>query len=83
MKTRSEIERKVKHIFFDIVGYYSLNNQDQLNIEDNLVDAYGTDSLDYVEIAIALEEEFRMDISDEQLEKFKTLKDIIDYVEAH
>jgi len=60
----------------------------QLDIEEgvesdgDLVDDYGADSLDVVEIALALEDEFGINISDEDVYKFQTVGDIIRYVKA-
>ena len=61
----------------------------QFNIEISMITEihdieamYGGDSLDQVEIAMALEEEFEFDVPDEEIEKVKTIQDIIDMVEA-
>lgn len=48
-----------------------------------LVEDLGADSLDQIELVLALEEEFSIDISDEDAVKFKTVGDIVAYVEQH
>ena len=51
--------------------------------EANLSKDFGADSLDCVEMAIAVEEEFYLEIPDEDIEKIKTVQDIVDYLEEH
>ncbi len=53
-----------------------------INPEDNIRET-GFDSLDLVEITMAVEEDFHIDISDDQLEKFQTFGDIIAYIDTH
>ncbi len=48
--------------------------------EDSTLDSLGADSVDRVEIIMKLEEEFDIEIDDEQAEKLKTIKDAVDYV---
>jgi len=62
---------------------------EQLGVDDNqvdpsasFVDDLGADSLDIVELVMAFEEAFDLDIPDEDAEKIKTVKDAIDYIEA-
>jgi acyl carrier protein len=49
----------------------------------SFVDDLGADSLDQVELIMAMEEEFGISISDEEAEKITTVKDAIDYIEQH
>ena len=51
--------------------------------EASFVDDLGADSLDLVELIMAMEDEFDIDISDEDAEKMTTVKDAFDYVDAH
>ncbi len=51
--------------------------------EANLLDDLGADSLDVVELAMALEEEFDFQVSDEDLENIRTVKDIVVYIQSH
>jgi acyl carrier protein len=52
-----------------------------INAEANVVDDLGADSLDVVELVMALEEAFNLEIPDEDAEKIRTVKDIFDYLE--
>ena len=51
--------------------------------EASFIDDLGADSLDLVELIMTMEEEFEMDISDDDAEKLVTVKDVIDYINAH
>ena len=56
---------------------------DEIRPEANFMDDLGADSLDTVELVMAFEEEFDMEIPDEAAEKLFTVQDVIDYVEAN
>jgi acyl carrier protein len=53
---------------------------DDLVPEANLIDDLGADSLDVVELAMAVEEEFGLEVPDDDLENIRTVKDIVDYI---
>lgn len=55
---------------------------DQVTIDSSFVDDLGADSLDTVELIMAFEEEFDVEIPDEDAQKIKTVKDVIDYLES-
>ena len=55
-------------------------SEDQVKPEASFVDDLGADSLDLVELVMAMEEEFGMEISDVEAEKLRTVKDVLDYV---
>lgn len=70
---------KVKEIIKEQLGVEA----DQIKLESNFIDDLGADSLDTVELIMAFEEEFGVDIPDTDAEKIKTVKDVIDYIEAN
>ncbi len=69
-------EKKIKQIIAEQLGL----GEDEVRLEASLVDDLGADSLDIVELVMAMEEEYEMEIPDEDAEKIVTVKDIIDYV---
>ncbi len=56
---------------------------DKITPETSIIDDLGADSLDVVELVMALEEKFGLEIPDEDAEKINTVSDIVSYVEAH
>jgi acyl carrier protein len=75
----ASVEEKVKHIIVEQLGV----DEDEVKPDASFVDDLGADSLDVVELVMALEEEFEMEISDEDAEKLATVKQAIDYIQAH
>ena len=69
-------EQKVKQIICDQLCV----NEDELTPGANFQDDLGADSLDHVELVMMFEEEFDLEINDEDAEKIKTVKDALDYV---
>ena len=65
-----------------IVEQLDLDDADSLTMETSLKDDLDADSLDAVEVIMALEEEFDIEIPDEEAENFKTIGDIVEYIEA-
>ncbi|MBT6893079.1 MAG: acyl carrier protein [Gammaproteobacteria bacterium] len=57
--------------------------ENEVTLEASFVEDLGADSLDTVELVMALEEEFETEIPDEEAEKITTVKEAIDYIEAH
>ncbi|MCY4532404.1 MAG: acyl carrier protein [Gammaproteobacteria bacterium] len=57
--------------------------EEEITAEASFVEDLGADSLDTVELVMALEEEFETEIPDEEAEKITTVKEAMDYVEAH
>ncbi|PWB58112.1 MAG: acyl carrier protein [Nitrosomonadales bacterium] len=75
----SDIEQRVKKIVAEQLGV----NEAEVKIESSFVDDLGADSLDTVELVMALEEEFDCEIPDEEAEKITTVKQAVDYINAH
>ena len=73
------IEQRVKKIVAEQLGV----NESEIKTESSFVDDLGADSLDTVELVMALEEEFECEIPDEEAEKIGTVQAAIDYVKAH
>jgi acyl carrier protein len=71
-----EIEAKVKEIIVEQLGV----EEDEVTSEASFIDDLGADSLDTVELVMAFEEAFDIEIPDEDAEKIATVKDAIDYV---
>jgi acyl carrier protein len=76
---RDELLTKVKEIVADKLSI----GEDQVTEEASFIDDLGADSLDTVELVMALEDEFDMDIADEDAEKLTTVGKAIDYVLEH
>lgn len=70
---------KIKEIIVEQLGVEA----DQVVVEASFVNDLGADSLDTVELIMAFEEEFGVEIPDEEAEKIKTVKDVLDYIEAN
>ena len=73
------VDDKVKQIIVEQLGV----DEKEVKPEAHFVDDLGADSLDVVELVMALEEEFKLEISDEDAEKLTTVKQAIDYIGAH
>ncbi len=73
----NNIEAKVKAIIIDQLGV----SEDEVTINASFVDDLGADSLDLVELVMALEEEFGQEIPDEDAEKIVTVKDAVQYIQ--
>lgn len=75
----SSVEERVKKLICEQLGV----KEDEVNNDASFVEDLGADSLDTVELVMALEEEFETEIPDEEAEKITTVKEAIDYVLAH
>lgn len=74
-----DIESKVKEIIIENLGVETASVTPQASFVNDL----GADSLDTVELVMALEEEFDIEIPDDEAEKIQTVGQAIDYIKAH
>jgi acyl carrier protein len=79
MDGKKEIVEKVKQIIGEQLGV----DEGEVTLSASFVDDLGADSLDRVELVMALEEAFDLEIPDEEAEKIRTVQDAIDYIEKH
>jgi acyl carrier protein len=75
----SSIETKVKSIIADQLGV----GEEEIKPESSFIEDLGADSLDIVELVMAMEEEFEVEIPDEEAENIKTVGDAINYINTH
>jgi acyl carrier protein len=73
------VENRIKSIIADQLGVA----EDQVKPESKFIEDLGADSLDIVELIMAMEEEFQTEIPDEEAEKIRTVGDAINYVSSH
>jgi acyl carrier protein len=76
---REEILDKVKEVIVEQLNV----EEDDVNEEASFVDDLGADSLDIVELVMALEEQFSISIPDEEAESIKTVGDAVEYIKAN
>ena len=70
---------KIKEVLVDVLGV----KEEDIKAESKFVDDLGADSLDLVELIMALEDKFGIKISDEDAEKIVTVKDALDYINSY
>lgn len=70
------VENKVREIIADQLGL----GEDDVQLDSSLTDDLGADALDFMELVMACEEEFEVEIDDEDAEKFKTIADVVSYL---
>jgi acyl carrier protein len=73
------IEQRVKKIVAEQLGV----NEAEIKHESSFLDDLGADSLDMVELVMALEDEFETEIPDEEAEKITTVQQAVDYINSH
>jgi acyl carrier protein len=75
----ASVEERVKQIIVEQLGV----DEGEVTPKASFVDDLGADSLDTVELVMAFEEAFEIEIPDEEAEKIRTVKDAVDYINAH
>ncbi|NLX70900.1 MAG: acyl carrier protein [Clostridiales bacterium] len=70
---------KIRDIIVEQLGV----DEGEVTLESKFIDDLGADSLDIVELIMALEEEFDMEIPDEEAEKISTVGDVVEYLKTH
>ncbi len=75
----SDVKAKIKKIVADHLGI----EEDKVTDEASFVDDLGADSLDTVELVMAFEEEFEIEIPDEEAEAIQTVKNAVDYINSN
>ena len=74
-----EVFEKVKEVIVDQLG---IEDDEKITMETTFIDDLGADSLDVVELIIALEEEFGIEIPETEAEKVVTVGDVVDYIKT-
>ena len=77
--TTGNVEQKVKGIIAEQLGVA----EDEIKTTSSFIEDLGADSLDIVELVMAMEEEFEVEIPDEEAENIKTVQNAVDYITAH
>ena len=73
------VERRVIEIIVEQLGV----SEEEVTLEASFIEDLGADSLDLVELIMAMEEEFSIEISDEDAEKIQTVQDVVNYINEH
>lgn len=79
MASKDAIFEKVKDIIVSQLGV----EEDEVTLESRFIDDLGADSLDIVELIMALEEEFDLEIPDEEAEGIRTVEDAVEYIKEN
>ena len=77
------MEKSVEQKVIDIIVEQLKVSPEEVTLEASFIEDLGADSLDLVELIMAMEEEFSLEISDEDAEKIQTVQDAVNYVTEH
>jgi acyl carrier protein len=75
----NNLEARVKSIIAEQLGI----DEKEIRMDSKFIDDLGADSLDIVELVMAMEEEFQMEIPDEEAENIRTVQDALNYITEH
>ncbi len=75
----TNVEQKVRSIIAEQLGV----GEDEIKLTSSFIEDLGADSLDIVELVMAMEEEFEVEIPDEEAENIKTVQDAVNYINTH
>ncbi|HXZ35092.1 MAG TPA: acyl carrier protein [Thermodesulfobacteriota bacterium] len=77
------MEKTVEKRVIEIIVEQLKVSPEEVTLEASFIDDLGADSLDLVELIMAMEEEFGLEISDEDAEKIQTVQDAVNYISEH
>ena len=77
--TATNVEAKVRSIISEQLGV----KEEEIKITSSFIEDLGADSLDIVELVMQMEEEFEVEIPDEEAENIKTVQDAVNYINTH
>jgi acyl carrier protein len=77
------VEKSVEQKVIDIIVEQLKVSPEEVTLEASFIEDLGADSLDLVEMIMAMEEEFSLEISDEDAEKIQTVQDAVNYITEH
>jgi acyl carrier protein len=77
--TATNVEAKVRSIISEQLGV----KEEEIKIGSSFIEDLGADSLDIVELVMQMEEEFEVEIPDEEAENIKTVQDAVNYINTH
>jgi len=77
------VEKSVEKRVIEIIVEQLKVSPEEVTLEASFIDDLGADSLDLVELIMAMEEEFGLEISDEDAEKIQTVQDAVNYIAEH
>ncbi len=77
------MEKSVEKRVIEIIVEQLKVSPEEVTLEASFIDDLGADSLDLVELIMAMEEEFSLEISDEDAEKIQTVQDAVNYISEH
>jgi acyl carrier protein len=77
--TATNVEAKVRNIISEQLGV----KEEEIKIGSSFIEDLGADSLDIVELVMQMEEEFEVEIPDEEAENIKTVQDAVNYINTH